>query len=238
MDFASALIEGVLIRRYKRFFADVQLPNGEIVVAHCANTGAMTGCAEPGFKVWLSPANNPKRKLQYTWELAQNSEQQWIGVNTANANRVVEEALQHNKVKELCQFNQVKREYKPENATSRFDFLLTQDDAVENNQRCLVEVKSVTLCDGNLGYFPDAVTTRGAKHCRELAEYVSNDTRCVLLFCVQHSGVEQVKIAQHIDPDYNQSLQLARDAGVEVLAYKCKISDKKILLIQSLPVVF
>lgn len=238
MDFADTLIEGVLIRRYKRFFADVLLPSGETVVAHCANTGAMTSCAEPGFKVWLSPATNPKRKLKYTWELAQDNDQNWIGVNTNNANRLVEEALNNKVIKELSQFDSIKREHKPENATSRFDFLLTQNSTENSFRSCLLEVKSVTLCEGETGFFPDAVTTRGAKHCRELAQFVTNETRCVLLFCVQHTGIKQLKIAQHIDPDYNQALQQAKYAGVEILVYGCDMSDKKILVNQSLPIVF
>jgi len=238
MDFAATLIEGVLIRRYKRFFADVALPNGETIVAHCPNTGAMTGCAEPGFKVWVSPANNPKRKLKYTWELAQNFQQQWIGVNTGNANRLVEEALHNNVISEVSQFDTIKREYKPTNAQSRFDFLLSMKDPETHTKRCLLEVKSVTLCEQGIGYFPDAVTTRGAKHCRELAEHIADDTRCVLLFCVQHTGIQHLKIAHHIDPDYNQALQQAKSAGVEVLAYSCNIGDKKILLNQQLPIVF
>lgn len=237
MDFSTGLIEGVLIRRYKRFFADVALPNGETVVAHCPNTGAMTGCAEPGFNVWISRSNNPKRKLKYTWELAKNNRQQWIGVNTGSANKLVEEALHNKIIEEVAQYSLIKREHKPEGSNSRFDFLLTNPQT-NAPRSCLLEVKSVTLCEGNIGYFPDAVTTRGTKHCLELADQISTDVHCVLLFCIQHSGIEQLKIAQSIDPDYTLALHQARRKGVTIIAYQCDLNDKKILLNQSLPIVF
>lgn len=238
MDFNTTLIEGVLIRRYKRFFADIALPNGEIIVAHCPNTGAMTGCAEPGFKAWVSRSDNPKRKLKYTWELAQNNQGHWIGINTGKANKLVEEALQKHAIGAVSQYATIKREFKPENANSRFDFLLTDSQVKGPYERCLLEVKSVTLCEEHTGYFPDTVTTRGTKHCLELAEHVSPITQCVLLFCVQHSGIKQLKFAEHIDPDYNEALQQARLKGVTIMAYQCDLSDKKILLNQELPIVY
>lgn len=237
MDFNGQLIEGRLIRRYKRFFADVALPSGEIVVAHCANTGAMTGCAEPGFKVWLSRSNNPKRKLKYSWELTQNNQNQWIGINTNRANKLVEEALNQRTIMEVSQYSLIRREYKPNGANSRFDFLLSEPQ-IQSPQKCLLEVKSVTLCDGETGYFPDTVTTRGTRHCLELAQQLSITTHCVLLFCVQHSGVKQLKIAQNIDPEYSRALNHARSGGVTVIAYQCYLNDKKIYINQQLPIVF
>lgn len=233
MQFESPLLRGTLIKRYKRFFADIQLDNGEIITAHCANTGAMTGCAEPGYLVWVSPANNPKRKLQYTWELAQTDDGDMIGVNTNAANKVVEHALESGTIDQLIAFPKIRREYKPEGANSRFDFLVQNEF-----EQCLVEVKSLTLCENQLGYFPDAVTTRGAKHCRELANYVSDSCRCVLLFCVQHTGVEKVKIAEHIDPDYALAVAEARRRGVEILAYRCSIDQKKIVINQEVIIDF
>jgi sugar fermentation stimulation protein A len=235
MEFELPLIEGVLIKRYKRFFADVQLPNGEIVVAHCPNTGAMTGCAEPGFKVWISPSNNPKRKLKYTWELAMDCSGNFIGVNTGRANKIVEQALALKQIDEVQHFETFKREFKPENGNSRFDFLLRNEN---DDLQCFLEVKSVTLRSENIGFFPDAVTTRGAKHCRELASYVSDFRSCILLFCVQHTGIKEVRIAEHIDPDYNLALLDAKSKGVQVIAYGCDMSYKKIQLNQSLPIVF
>lgn len=238
MDFSTTLIEGVLIRRYKRFFADIALPSGETIVAHCPNTGAMTGCAEPGFKAWVSRSDNPRRKLKYTWELAQNDQKQWIGINTGRANKLVEEALYSRIIEAVSGYATIKREYKPANSNSRFDFLLSEHHTKDSEFRCLLEVKSVTLCEQQTGYFPDTVTTRGTKHCLELAEQVSSSTECVLLFCVQHSGIKQLKIAEHIDPDYNQALQVARGKGVKIIAYQCDLSDKKILLNQELPIVY
>lgn len=193
----------------------------------------MTGCAEPGYSVWVSPANNPKRKLQYTWELAQTNGGDMIGVNTNAANKIVEHALRTGKISQLSAYTNVRREYKPEGANSRFDFLIRHDAA-----QCLVEVKSLTLCEDNLGFFPDAVTTRGAKHCRELANFVTVQQRCVLLFCVQHTGVERVQIAKHIDPDYAQAVNQARCSGVEILAYRCLINEQKILINQEVSIEF
>ena len=234
MDFTAPLIKGTLTKRYKRFFADVTLDSGEQVTAHCPNTGAMTGCAEPGFTVWLSPANNPKRKLQYTWEVAVTERGDMIGVNTNNANKIVAHALKTKLIDEVINYADIRPEYKPEGSDSRFDFLL-QSDGVPN---CLLEVKSLTLCEDGTGYFPDAVTARGAKHCAELANYAQQGYRAVLLFCVQHSGVEQVRVAAHIDAKYAETLAKARQQGVEVLAYKCKIDEEKILINQKLDIVY
>ncbi|MDM7861291.1 DNA/RNA nuclease SfsA [Alteromonas sp. ASW11-36] len=234
MDFALPLISGTLIKRYKRFFADVKLDSGEVVTAHCANTGAMTGCAEPGFKVWLSPANNPKRKLQYTWEIAINDDGAKIGVNTNNANKIVAHALHSKHIAEVSEYDHIRPEFKPQGADSRFDFLL-QSEGIPD---CLLEVKSLTLCEGSTGFFPDAVTTRGAKHCAELANYAQQGYRAILLFCVQHTAVEQVKVAAHVDAKYAEALCQARQQGVEVLAYKCAIEEEKTLINQKLDIVF
>ncbi|WP_100644360.1 DNA/RNA nuclease SfsA [Alteromonas facilis] len=233
MDFESELLPGTLIRRYKRFFAEILLDSGDTIIAHCANTGAMTGCAEPGFRVWVSPANNPKRKLQYTWELVENQRGELIGINTNRANKIVSHALKHQLIPELAAFDIVRPEYKPDGAASRFDFLLRQTN---NTEQCLLEVKSLTLCEQHTGYFPDAVTTRGAKHCNELASLRSDSQRCVLLFCVQHTGVEKVTVAEHIDPAYASALRHAVDNGLEVMAYLCSITQEKIFINQKLTI--
>lgn len=231
MQFSSPLIQGILIKRYKRFLADVQLADGSIVIAHCPNTGAMTGCAEPGWKVWLSPSNNPKRKLLYTWEVVLTDKHHWIGINTHKANALVKEAIQENKISELVGYANLKAEVKFGEENSRIDFLLTDFEKAD----CYVEVKSVTLLDNNVGYFPDAKTIRGQKHLRELSLIASQGKRAVLLFCVQHSGIQSVQVAKQIDPDYAKELKQAMLSGVQILCYGCKISSEKIYINQSLP---
>lgn len=230
MQFPTPLIKGKLIKRYKRFLADVELPDGQVVTAHCPNTGAMTGCAEPGFSVWLSHSSNPKRKLAYTWELAQNAENHWIGINTHNANKLVCEGIESQAIAELKGYSSIKREVKYGEEGSRIDILLSCTE----RPNCYVEVKSVTLLQDNSGFFPDAKSIRGAKHLRELAHMKQQGHRAVLLFCVQHSGINQVRAAEHIDPVYAQTLALAQQNGVEILVYGCKFSEQKILINQPL----
>ncbi|MFT4807653.1 MAG: sugar fermentation stimulation protein A [Paraglaciecola sp.] len=230
MQFSSPLIQGTLIKRYKRFLADVQLTDGSIVIAHCPNTGAMTGCAEPGWKVWLSPSNNPKRKLLYTWEVVLTEQGHWIGINTHRANVLVKEAIQENKISELVGYKNVKAEVKFGEENSRIDFLLTDPEKAD----CYVEVKSVTLLDNNKGYFPDAKTLRGQKHLRELSLVARRGKRAVLFFCVQHSGIQSVQVAKHIDLDYAKELKQAMLSGVQILCYGCKINSEKIYINQSL----
>ncbi|GGW83022.1 DNA/RNA nuclease SfsA [Alteromonas halophila] len=232
MQFSSPLIPGTLIKRYKRFFADVRLDDGDVVTAHCPNTGAMTGCAEPGYRVYLSPADNPKRKLRYTWELAQTHEDHYIGVNTHNANKLVEEALKNRMIDAdgLRNFDTYKREVTPPGSNSRFDFALYQEGDVR-----FAEVKSVTLARGNAGYFPDAVTARGAKHCEELAALAAQGVPTMLLFCVQHTAVQSVSVARDIDPNYARAVNGALHAGVTLVALGCEITKEKIEVNQSLP---
>ena len=231
MQFSSPLIPGTLIKRYKRFFADVRLDDGQVVTAHCPNTGAMTGCAEPGYRVFISASDNPKRKLAYTWELVQTPEGHCIGVNTHNANKLVEEALNKRIINALNDFDEVKREVTPPGANSRFDFALSCGDKVR-----FVEVKSVTLARGHAGYFPDAVTARGAKHCEELARLAQEGIPTTLLFCVQHTGVKTVNVASDIDPNYAQAVVSAQHAGVAINAVGCEITKEKIEVNQTLPV--
>ncbi|MDN4501879.1 DNA/RNA nuclease SfsA [Alteromonadaceae bacterium BrNp21-10] len=226
MQFVSPLISGQLIKRYKRFFADVQLDNGDIVTAHCPNTGAMTGCAETGWQAYLSKHNNPKRKLAYTWELVENSQGHVIGINTANANKLVSEALQNKQVSELSAYTDQRAEVKYGEENSRIDFLLS----ASNLPDCYVEVKSVTLLQDQQGYFPDAVTTRGLKHLRELAAMVEQGHRAVLFYLVQHSGIQTMSVAEHIDVAYAQQLRLSIQAGVEVVCYGCQLQGENYAL--------
>ena len=220
------------MKRYKRFLADVVLPDGTTLTVHCPNTGAMTGCAEPGWQAFLSQSNNPKRKYAHTWELAKNHRDEWIGINTNNANKVVKDALHKRRIIELAEYSSIHPEYKV--GDSRIDFFLQGDGMPD----CYMEVKSVSLCDENgMGYFPDAVTQRGTKHANELAKLAKQGHKAVLLFCVQHSGIHSVKIAQHIDPKYAEAVRNAQDAGVLLLSYKCNFSIENMSLADALPIV-
>ncbi len=230
MQFTSPLVKGTLIKRYKRFLADIRLENGELVTAHCPNTGAMTGCAEPGYHVWLRHSEDPKRKLAYTWELAQDFNQHWIGINTHNANKLCVEAIKANVITELTGYENLATERKYGQENSRIDILLTDSERPD----CFIEVKSVTLLQNQLGFFPDAKTLRGAKHLRELIDEKRKGNRAVLLFCVQHSGIKTVDVARQIDPDYAALFDQALQAGVEVITYGCQIDREKIVLNQRL----
>ena len=234
MLFNTTLEQGTLIKRYKRFLADVKLKDGTIVTAHCANTGAMLGCAQSGWQVWLSKSTNPKRKLAYSWEIVKTDAGHYIGINTHRANELVAEALRNRVINELSGYQQIKREVKLSDDNSRIDFMLSAENLVD----CYVEVKSVTLLQNKQGYFPDAVTLRGHKHLRALSELVTQGKRAVLLFCVQHTGIQSVSVAQHIDAQYGLELKLALANGVEVLAYSANISPEKILINQPIPFIF
>nr|WP_284047060.1 DNA/RNA nuclease SfsA [Halomonas llamarensis] len=213
-----ALVPGVLLKRYKRFLADVRLDDGREVVAHCPNTGSMKAVNVPGCRVWLSPSDNPKRKLLWTWELIElpqsDGTQALASVHTGRTNRIVEAALSDGTVAALAGYATLKREVKVDEA--RLDFLLS--DPVQGN--VYIEVKQVTLkeADGH-GYFPDAVSVRGTKHLQTLARLAQSGERAVLLFCVAHEGIEDVAPAAHIDPAYAAALEEAQRHGVEVLAY-------------------
>ena len=213
------LQKATLIRRYKRFLADIELHNGEVLTIYCPNTGAMTGCAEPGDQVWYSTSNNLKRKYKYTWELTFTKGGHWICVNTARANQFVKEALNNSEIQALWGYSQIKAEVKYGAENSRIDFLLSDD----NKADCYVEVKSCTLLEAPIdcgkGFFPDTVTTRGQKHLRELIEMKQQGFRSVLLFAVLHSGIKSVQAAEHIDSKYAQLFEQAKKAGVEVYCY-------------------
>lgn len=236
MKFAKPLQQATLIKRYKRFLADLRLVDGTEFTAHCANTGKMTGCAEPEFNAFYSTSDNTKRKYPHSLELTQNQFQHLICVNTALANKVVDEALQNNKIAELSGYAQLQSEVKYGQENSRIDFLLSDP----NRPNCYVEVKSVTLLSQDApetgqGYFPDAQTLRGQKHIRELIEMVEQGHRAVLLFAVLHEGITQVSVAKHIDEKYAQLLTEAIAKGVEVFAYKANISTQEIMLTERLP---
>jgi len=219
MKFPAPLIPGRLVKRYKRFFADVVLDDGTEVTAHCANTGAMTGIKEPGLKVWLSQSDNPKRKLRYTWELVE-AEGTIIGALPNAANALAEEAVHAGTIAELAGHDSLRREVKY-GENSRIDLLLES----AGQPPCWVEVKNVHWQRGTgIAEFPDGVTSRGAKHLGELSTRVEAGDRAVQLFIVQRSDCHTLRPAEDIDPVYAQALRDAAATGVEVLAYACHVS--------------
>jgi len=221
VKYPEPLVEGRLIRRYKRFLADVRLPDGEEVTAHCPNTGSMLGCQPDNARVWLSRSDNPKRKLKYTWELVETSPGVLACVNTARPNAQARHAIETGVVSELSGYGSVRSEVRYGEEKSRIDLLLSGHASKPD---AWVEVKNVTLAEGGQGYFPDAVTERGQKHLRELMAQVSKGDRAVLFFLVNHTGIEEVRPADHIDARYGQLLRQAREAGVEVLAYRAALA--------------
>lgn len=231
MRFPAPLLEGRLLRRYQRFLADVDTAAG-ILTAHCPNTGAMQGCAEPGMRVWLSPATNPARKLAWTWELVEALPGVVVGMHTGRSNALVREAIEAGRVPELAGYATIRPEVKYGEG-SRIDLLLTAPGRPD----CYVEVKNVTAAvAGRIGYFPDAVTTRGTKHLREMSAMVAAGHRAVLVFCVQRGDVECVRPADHIDPVYGRTLREALAAGVEVIALGATVSPAGIELERRLAV--
>ncbi|MBF2055250.1 MAG: DNA/RNA nuclease SfsA [Candidatus Sericytochromatia bacterium] len=218
MEFSPPLQHGILLQRYKRFLANIKLPDGQQITAHCPNPGAMTGCAEPGWRVGLSLSNNPRRKLPYTLEMVHNG-QSWIGVNTQRANELVAEALSSGRIAELTGYERIQREV-PYAGHSRVDFMLSDAGRPD----CYLEVKSVTLLKNGLNQFPDTVTERGRKHLQALQEIRAQGLRAMLLFVVQREDGQGFAAANDIDPAYAEALETARQAGVEVLVYQAQLS--------------
>jgi sugar fermentation stimulation protein A len=223
MRFPAPLVPATLLRRYKRFLADVRLPGGEEVTAHVANPGAMTGLMAPGSRVWLSKSDNPKRKLPWSWELVEvdfGGGIELVGVNTGHPNGVVVEALAAGVIPELSGYASARREVKY-GKSSRVDVLL-EDPA---RPPCYLEIKNVHMMrQQGLAEFPDAVTARGAKHLDELAAMVAAGCRAVMLFLIQIGSAERFGLAADIDPTYARAFARARAAGVEAIAHKCVIA--------------
>ena len=234
MKFAAPLVEGVLVGRYKRFFADVKLATGEIVTAHCANSGSMLSVKEPGSRVWISPAPNPERKLRYTWEIIE-VHGGLVGINTGHPNRLVAEAIADGHIKELQGYASLKREQKY-GRNSRIDILLE----APGKPPCYVEVKNVTLKRGpgehQPAEFPDSVTERGAKHLIEMTDMVKNGARAVMVYLVQRADCRRFTVAADIDPTYAEGLEKAVAAGVEAVCYGCDVSPDAITIARTLPV--
>lgn len=233
MKFPDPLIRGRLIKRYKRFLTDVELDDGTVVVAHCANSGSMESVKEPGSEVWLSPARNPDRKLRYTWELIRVGGT-LVGINTSLPNLIVSEAIEDGKVGELKGYGSLRREVKY-GKNSRIDILL-EDDA---KPKCYVEVKNTTMrrnLEDGPAEFPDAVTTRGAKHLVELSDMVRDGHRAVMFYLVQREDADAFTVAADIDPAYAAELTKAMKAGVEVMCYACTLTPEEIGVTRQLPV--
>tara|TARA_R110002072_G_scaffold534_8_gene4262 strand:- start:14692 stop:15390 length:699 start_codon:yes stop_codon:yes gene_type:complete len=230
MKFESTLIKGKILKRYKRFLADIELENGEVIVAHTANTGSMTTCWEPGWNVLCSYHDNPKRKLKYSLEMTHNGNT-WIGVNTSLPNKLAIEAIKNGVIKELDGYETIKPEAKI--GKSRIDILL-KDGPTE---KCYVEVKNVTLLGENkAALFPDSVSTRGQKHLLELTTLVNEGIRACMLYVIQREDVDHFSPADAIDPEYGKLLREAKEAGVEILAYQCEMSPSKISLLKPIKV--
>ena len=230
MEFTKSLIKGKLIKRYKRFFIDIQLDK-EIVTAHCPNTGSMKGLLDEGNDVYLLPNNDPKRKLKYGLEIIK-TRKNLVGINTHMANRIVQHGLENNLIKELQNNDMIK----PEvffNKETRFDFLIEK-----NKQKSFVEVKNVTLFRKiNTAEFPDSVTSRGSKHLLTLIDAIKKGYKSYLLFLVQIQNMDKFKIAKDIDTEYYKNYILAKKAGVNFLAYRCNISSKKIFIDKKLKII-
>lgn len=235
MNFSAPLLEARLIRRYKRFLADVKFRDGTVATAHTPNTGSMLGCQEPGSRVWLRRSANPRRKYPLSWELVEVGGATLVGLNTALPPQLVAEGIASGCVAELQGYQRLRREVAYGEERSRIDLLL--DDGHDRGG-CYVEVKNVTAAvEPGVAIFPDAVSARASKHLRELMAVVDRGERAVLFFVVQRGDVDEVRPADEIDPAYGATLRAAQDAGVELIAYRARVTTTAIDLYRRLPVV-
>jgi sugar fermentation stimulation protein A len=228
MHLDRPLLEGRFLRRYKRFFVDVELPSGDVLVAHCPNTGSLKGCLTVGARVWLRDSADPSRKLRYTWQ-AIEADNTWVNVDTGLPNAALRAAVLAGQIPELLGYASVRNEVKY-GASSRIDLLL--EDA--GRPPCYVEIKNTTLAEGGVARFPDAVTERGRKHLTELVEMVRQGARAVQFFFVSRADVERFRPADDIDPAYAQALRQAAAQGVELLAYRARLSPQALEIDQRL----
>ena len=223
MKFKERLLQGALVKRYKRFFVDIEYKN-KIITGHCPNSGSMKGLLNTGNKVWFSKSDNSSRKLKHTLEIIE-VEKKMVGINTLLTNKIVLEALNHKKINSLIKFTDIKTEAKFSDNT-RFDFLLTND-----KEKCFLEVKNVTLVRKNkIAEFPDAVTSRGTKHLRELIAAKKNGYKSYILYLIQRDNCKSFKIAKDIDQEYKIAFNEALKNGVRVLCYDCKLNNEEIKL--------
>ena len=235
MQFPAPLLPATLLRRYKRFLADVELPSGETVTVHCANPGAMTGLNAPGSRVWLSRSANASRKLAHSWELVEvdlGAGAELVGINTGHPNAHAAEAIAGDLIGELCGYESVRREVRY-GSNSRVDFLLQH----AMRPSCYVEIKNVHLMRApGLAEFPDAVTKRGTKHLGELAAMAVGGSRAVMLFLIQIGSAQRFKLARDIDSAYGAAFDAARQGGVEAIAYRCRLSCAGIEVVAPVPI--
>lgn len=230
MKIEPKLIHVKFLKRYKRFFADVVL-NKKKITSHCPNSGSMLGLLDENNDAWISKSDNPNRKLKYTLEII-NDKKSNVGVNTHRANRIVEEALENKKIKELKKFTSIKREAKFSKET-RFDFFLEN-----KNKKAFLEVKNVTLSrQKNISEFPDAVTTRGKKHLVHLQEAIKQGYESYLLFLIQREDSKSIRIASDIDQDYFDEIKKAKKKGVKIIAYSCKVKDNEITVSKNIKII-
>jgi sugar fermentation stimulation protein A len=235
MKFSPPLIPAALLCRYKRFLADVKLTSGKVITVHTPNTGAMTGCSDPGSRIFLRRVDNPKRKYPFSWEMTENLQGVMVGVHTGITNALVKEGILSGVIAELQGYDEIRQEVKYGEEGSRIDLLL---HGHEEGRDCFVEIKNVTTCDEQgFGYFPDAVSSRASKHLRELMGVVAQGGRAVIFFCVQRGDVQRVRPADEIDPLYGKLLRQAMAAGVEALAYRARVTPAEIVLETPLPVI-
>ena len=223
MKFKERLLQGTLIKRYKRFFVDIKYKN-KIITGHCPNSGSMMGLLNKGNKVWFSRSNNPSRKLKHTLEIIE-VEKKMVGINTLLTNKIVLDALNQKKIKNLAEFDNIKTEVKFSDKT-RFDFLISN-----NKEKCFLEVKNVTLVrNDKIAEFPDAVTSRGTKHLKELIAAKKKGYESCLLYLIQREDCKTFKIANDIDQEYKIAFNMAIKNGVRILCYDCKLSNEEIIL--------
>ncbi len=220
MRFQKPLVKGTLLKRYKRFLADVKLENGETVTAHCTNSGTMKTAIEEGAEVYLTHHNNPNRKTQYTWEMIKINGH-WVGINTNHPNQIAFEAVKNGEIEKLQGYTSVKREVKK--GKSRIDIFASNE-----KEACFIEVKNVTMKSGKKAVFPDAVTVRGLKHLNELIEARAEGYRAVMLYVIQRMDVDSFGPAREIDPEYSKKLDEAIEKGVEVIAVQVKVTPEEI----------
>ena len=223
MKFKDRLLQGTLIKRYKRFFVEIKYKN-KIITGHCPNSGSMLGLLNIGNKVWFSKSENPNRKLKYTLEIIE-IEKKLVGINTLLANKIVFEALNQKKIKSLIKFKNIKNEVKF-SETTRFDFLISND-----REKCFLEIKNVTLVRKNkIAEFPDSITSRGTKHLNELVNAKKKGFQSYILYLVQREDCRSFKIAEDLDEEYKATFIEALKAGVKILCYDCKLSNEEIKL--------
>jgi len=227
MNFKKPLIHGFLIKRYMRFLTDVKLDSGEIITAHCTNSGSMKSCLENGAEVYLSPVDDPNRKTKFTWEMIKINDD-WVGINTSNPNLLAFESVRDGKIEKLKGYTKVQREITFDD--SRFDLM-----AKNETDTCFIEVKNVTYKNGIYALFPDAVTSRGKKHLETLVKVKEQSMRAVMLYIIQRTDVDIFAPAIEIDPEYAKALKIAYERGVEIIPLQVKVTPEKIEIYKELP---